>query len=42
VAPGLLASGEDAGKTQALLENLDELLGRLRQVNAAPSRERKL
>jgi general secretion pathway protein A len=42
VAPGLLASRDDAGKTQALLENLDELLGRLRQVNAAPSRERKL
>src|SRR5271168_3578990 len=38
IAPGLLTSGEDAGKTQALLENLDELLGRLRQVNAAPSR----
>jgi len=42
VAPGLLSSREDAGKTQALLENLDELLERLRQVNAAPSRERKL
>jgi type II secretory pathway predicted ATPase ExeA len=42
VAPGLLTSREDVGKTQALLENLDELLGRLRQVNAAPSRERKL
>ena len=27
--------------TQALLENLDELLGRLRQVNTVPSRERK-
>jgi general secretion pathway protein A len=27
--------------TQALLENLDELLGRLRQANSLPSRERK-
>jgi general secretion pathway protein A len=27
--------------TQSLLENLDELLGRLRQVNVVPSRERK-
>jgi general secretion pathway protein A len=27
--------------TQALLENLDEVLGRFRQINAAPSRERK-
>jgi type II secretory pathway predicted ATPase ExeA len=27
--------------TQALLENLDELLGRLRQISAAPARERK-
>jgi general secretion pathway protein A len=41
VAPELLTSQDNAGKTQALLENLDELLGRLRQVSAAPSRERK-
>ena len=41
IAPGLLTSQDNAGKTQALLENLDELLGRLRQVSAAPSRERK-
>jgi general secretion pathway protein A len=30
-----------AANTQSLLENLDELLGRLRQVNVVPSRERK-
>src|SRR6202167_2145277 len=30
-----------SANTEALLENLDELLGRLRQVNAVPSRERK-
>ncbi len=41
VAPGLLTTQDNAGKTQALLENLDELLGRLRQVSAGPSRERK-
>jgi len=37
---GLSAAAQTAN-TQALLENLDELLGRLRQVSAAPLRERK-
>jgi len=34
-------SAQHSANTQALLENLDELLGRLRQVNVAPTRERK-
>jgi len=34
-------SAQQTANTQALLENLDELLGRLRQVNVAPTRERK-
>lgn len=37
---GFTAAGQ-AAKTQALLENLDELLGRLRQISATPARERK-
>ncbi|MGA9882420.1 MAG: AAA family ATPase [Candidatus Acidiferrales bacterium] len=37
---GLTAAAQTAN-TQALLENLDELLGRLRQVSAVPARERK-
>src|SRR5579862_8223034 len=45
VAPSVsdgFAPAAQSAHTQALLENLDELLGRLRQVNAAvPSRERK-
>jgi general secretion pathway protein A len=46
VAPILSASpgtsrAQQAANTQSLLENLDELLGRLRQVNVVPSRERK-
>jgi general secretion pathway protein A len=45
IAPILGAGGftgpQQAAQTQALLENLDELLGRLRQANAVPSRERK-
>lgn len=46
VAPILSASSgtsraQQAANTQSLLENLDELLGRLRQVNVVPSRERK-
>jgi type II secretory pathway predicted ATPase ExeA len=41
VSGGLSAAAQTAN-TQALLENLDELLGRLRQTNAAvPPRERK-
>ena len=32
---------KEAANTQTLLENLDELLGRLRQANALSSRERK-
>jgi putative secretion ATPase (PEP-CTERM system associated) len=38
---GFLSHGEEPATTQALLQNLDELLGRLRQVNAVSSRERK-
>lgn len=34
-------SAQQSANTQALLENLDELLGRLRQVNVMPTRERK-
>ena len=42
VAPsGIHADAQQAAHTQALLENLDELLGRLRQANVVPSRERK-
>lgn len=37
---GITAAAQTAN-TQALLENLDELLGRLRQMSAAPARERK-
>ena len=35
------SSGEQAANTQSLLNNMDELLGRLRHINAVPSRERK-
>jgi hypothetical protein len=35
------SSGGDGASTQALLENLDELLGRLRRASPLPSRERK-
>jgi hypothetical protein len=38
---GLTSGAQQSANTQALLENLDELLGRLRQVNVVPSRERK-
>jgi len=42
IAPtGYSAHAQQTAHTQALLENLDELLGRLRQANAVPSRERK-
>jgi general secretion pathway protein A len=41
IAPATLSSSERAMDTQSLLTNLDELLGRLRQVNALASRERK-
>ncbi|MDE3168506.1 MAG: AAA family ATPase [Acidobacteriota bacterium] len=37
---GFTAAGQ-AANTQSLLENLDELLGRLRQMGAAAARERK-
>jgi general secretion pathway protein A len=37
---GITAAAQTAN-TQALLENLDELLGRLRQMSAVPARERK-
>src|SRR5579875_541740 len=37
---GITAATQTAN-TQALLENLDELLGRLRQVTSMPARERK-
>ena len=41
IASGGFTATQQAAHTQALLENLDELLGRLRQANAVPSRERK-
>ncbi|MGA3293445.1 MAG: AAA family ATPase [Candidatus Acidiferrales bacterium] len=43
IAPiaGAGISSGDGTSTQALLDNLDELLGRLRRVNVLPSRERK-
>lgn len=41
IAPVMTSSAQQMLNTQALLENLDELLGRLRQVNAPSSRERK-
>jgi general secretion pathway protein A len=45
VAPVLSAASpsgaQQSANTQALLENLDDLLGRLRQLNVVPSRERK-
>jgi len=40
-APGPLPAAQKSANTQALLENLDELLGRLRQLSPEPSRERK-
>jgi type II secretory pathway predicted ATPase ExeA len=41
IAPVGFTGPQQAAQTQALLENLDELLGRLRQANVVPSRERK-
>jgi nitrogenase molybdenum-iron protein alpha/beta subunit len=41
IAPVGFSGPQQAAHTQALLENLDELLGRLRQANVVPSRERK-
>ena len=41
VAPMGFSGPQQAANTQALLENLDELLGRLRQANIVPARERK-
>ena len=38
---GLSSQVQQAANTQALLENLDDLLGRLRQANVGQSRERK-
>jgi len=38
---GSVPGAAQSADTQALLENLDELLGRLRHINAVPSRERK-
>ena len=38
---GLSSGAQQAANTQAILENLDDLLGRLRQVSVMPSRERK-
>jgi general secretion pathway protein A len=35
------SSGEQAANAQSVLNNMDELLGRLRDINAVPSRERK-
>ena len=36
-----LSPGEQAADTQSVLRNMDELLGRLRDITAVPSRERK-
>ena len=36
-----LSSAEQADHTQSVLNNMDELLGRLRSINALPTRERK-
>jgi len=41
IASAGISSASDGSSTQALLENLDELLGRLRRANPLPSRERK-
>jgi general secretion pathway protein A len=41
IAGAGFSAPQQAAHTQALLENLDELLGRLRQANVVPSRERK-
>lgn len=38
---GSFSGAQQSANTQALLENLDDLLGRLRQMNVVPSRERK-
>ena len=40
-SPALSSGAQQSANTQALLENLDDLLGRLRQLNVVPSRERK-
>ncbi len=41
VAGAGFTAAAQAANTQALIENLDELLGRLRQMSAVPTRERK-
>ena len=41
VAKSVMNSAKKSADTEALLENLDELLGRLRQVTTVPFRERK-
>jgi general secretion pathway protein A len=41
IAGAGLSAASQTANTQVLLENLDELLGRLRQVSAVPLRERK-
>jgi len=40
IAP-IVSGAEQAANTQILLNNVDDVLGRLRQINTAPSRERK-
>jgi len=40
-APAMLPAAQKSANTQALLEKLDELLGRLRQLSPETSRERK-
>lgn len=42
VSAGILTQAEQAATTQALLQNLDDLLGRLRQANLVPVSERKI
>jgi general secretion pathway protein A len=41
LSSGSTSGAEQSASTQALLENLDDLLGRLRQLNVVPTRERK-
>jgi hypothetical protein len=41
VAPVGFAGPQQVTHTQALIENLDELLSRLRQAHVIPPRERK-
>jgi general secretion pathway protein A len=41
IAGGTLSSNEQVANAQSLLNHVDDVLGRLRHINAAPSQERK-